>query len=84
MMTYDLTLYIRRGCHLCEDMEQHLLRLQASLNLSWNTLDIDANKELSQLYNHSVPVLTGSEQEICHYFLDEVALRRYLDSPVSR
>ena len=82
-MSHKLTLYIRHGCHLCEDMEHHLLRLQEALDLSWSTVDIDADKDLFQRYNDKVPVLTGLDQEICHYFLDEVALRHYLDSTAS-
>lgn len=77
----DLTLYIRHGCHLCEDMEQQLMGLQKELDLGWTCVDIDADADLRRRYNEWVPVLMGQNQEICHHFLDEVALRHYLRSP---
>ena len=79
-----LSLYIRHGCHLCEDMEQHLLGLKDELCFSWKVFDVDADKALYLKYNEMVPVLMGGEEEICHYFLDEVALRHYLNSPTTR
>ncbi|NOX09451.1 MAG: glutaredoxin family protein [Gammaproteobacteria bacterium] len=76
-----LTLYTRHGCHLCEDMEQQLMRLKQELDLVWVCVDIDADESLRQQYNEWVPVLMGQSGEICHHFLDEVALRDYLHFP---
>jgi len=75
-MSRELTIYIRTGCHLCEDMLQELNLRQKSLGFSLQTVDIADKPELESLYGTKVPVLTHDGAEICHYFLDEVALRQ--------
>jgi len=70
-----LTLYGRAYCHLCEDMERALERLQHELGFSFEVVDVDRDAELEQRYGELVPVLTGPDgREICHYFLDVEAL----------
>ncbi len=68
------TLYIRHGCHLCEDMQQQLLALQAQYDFAFTQQDVDADPQLTQAYGHLVPVLTYGDEVLCHYFLDQVAL----------
>ena len=72
-----LTVYIRRGCHLCSDMTQALERLRHELGYSYSTVDIDLDPGLHRRYDRRVPVLAGSDGEICEYFLDEQRLRDY-------
>lgn len=76
----SLTLYGRRGCHLCEDMELALSGLQKELDFRLETIDIDSDPELVVVYGSLVPVLKDGEIEICHYFLDPQALRAHLDN----
>jgi thioredoxin reductase (NADPH) len=73
-----LTLYARLYCHLCEDMLQALRGLQPALGFELEVIDIDAHPALASRYGHLVPVLNRGEREICHYFLDENALRTCL------
>ena len=75
-MSRELTVYIRAGCHLCEDMLQELHYRQAGLDFTLQTVDINGRPELEALYGTKVPVLTRAGKEVCHYFLDEVALHR--------
>ena len=75
-MNRQLTVYIRSGCHLCEDMLQELQQRQAALGFSLETVDIDGRPELESQYGTKVPVLVQGAREICHYFLDEVALKQ--------
>ncbi len=75
-MSQELTVYIRTGCHLCEDMLQELQQRQAGLGFSLRIVDISGRPELEALYGTKVPVLTRDENEVCHYFLDAVALQR--------
>jgi hypothetical protein len=77
------TLYSRNYCHLCEDMLAALRAFMARAGLPYtiDVLDIDADPQLTDKFDELVPVLYGSDQvgaELCHYFLDEDALRRYL------
>lgn len=70
-----LTLYIRQGCHLCQDMEQQIHELLEPGSYRLTLVDIDSDKALQIRYNESVPVLKVTDTEICHHFLDLNALR---------
>jgi len=43
-------------------------------------VDVDADPALVERFDELVPVLFGdpAEPELCHYFLDAAAVRRYL------
>lgn len=73
-----LTLYTRRGCHLCEDFEQALRRLQAETPFEVEIRDVDARPDWRSAYNDLVPLLLDGEREIARYFLDPQALRTHL------
>ena len=77
-MPVQLTLYIREGCHLCDDMEQALHEYAVELDFETRRVPIDNNPEFEQAYGTRVPVLVCGDQEICHYFLDMQALKRVL------
>jgi hypothetical protein len=80
-VTARFTLYSRSYCHLCEDMLSALYALQAdSLHFEVEVVDVDADPALVARFDELVPVLFGEldQPELCHYFLDEAALRRYL------
>ena len=73
-MTKQLTLYIREGCHLCDDMELALRDCESELDFEIQRVAIDNNAELEKAYGSLVPVLVSGDGEICHYFLDKQAL----------
>ncbi len=73
-----LTLYSRQYCHLCHDMLAALEALRGELAFELTVLDVDADPALLALYDERVPVLVAADGELCHYFLDEVALRAWL------
>ena len=77
-MTQQLTVYTRRGCHLCSDMMQALERLRPELGFQLLEVDIDADPELRRRFDTRVPVLAAGEVEICYYFLEEARLRAHL------
>jgi hypothetical protein len=79
------TLYSRSYCHLCEDMLTALRTFMAreGLAIEVDVVDIDASPDASLLarFDELVPVLVGDDAdgpELCHYFLDDAALRRHL------
>jgi hypothetical protein len=69
-----------------------LRAFMARSGLAWtvDVLDVDSDSQLTDMFDELVPVLYGSDaanaagsaapagQEICHYFLDETVLQRYL------
>ena len=70
-----LTLYYREGCHLCQSMLQALRGLQSCLDFELKLVDIDCDPGLRRRYDEWVPVLCQQERELCHYHLDERAVR---------
>ncbi len=49
------TLYVRQGCHLCEDAG---VLLDAMLGADgWDAVDIEADDDLLVRYAHRIPVL---------------------------
>lgn len=60
-------------------MARALVRLQPELGFRVVVRDVDADEALERLHGERVPVLVDAQgDEICHYFLDEAALRRRL------
>jgi len=49
------TLYVRDGCHLCEDAEA-LLDVMLGTD-GWDAIDIEADDDLLARYAHRIPVL---------------------------
>ncbi len=80
-MTPELTVYLREGCSLCEDMLAELRPLQAELTFGLHTVDVDSDPALARTYGERVPVLTAPDGELCHYFLDHERVRRYFAAP---
>ncbi|HEY0491267.1 MAG TPA: glutaredoxin family protein [Telluria sp.] len=75
------TLYSRSYCHLCDDMLHALNAMQGdSLRFDVEVIDVDADEALVARFDELVPVLYGdlSQPELCHYFLDEDAVRAYI------
>jgi len=59
-------------------MLDQLRALDPELGLDLEVVDIDSDPELKARYHTRVPVLAAPDGEICEYFLDEVALRRWV------
>jgi thiol-disulfide isomerase/thioredoxin len=86
------TLYSRSYCHLCDDMLQALLVLQApdenvagraADRFNVELIDVDADPELVAKYDELVPVLVGNRDgqepmQLCHYFLDVELVKRFI------
>jgi len=76
------TLYSRSYCHLCEDMLAALQALAPPAQaFEVDVIDVDLDPALVARFDELVPVLFGrlDEPELCHYFLDEAAVRAYLE-----
>ena len=75
------TLYSRSYCHLCDDMLAALQAFMARQGQAYtvDVVDVDADPALVSRFDELVPVLCDAAgTELCHYFLDEAALRRHL------
>lgn len=64
-----VTLYTRRGCHLCDEAKQQIESARRRRAFDYEEFDIDANAELRQLYNEEVPVITIDGKKAFKYRL---------------
>ena len=76
-------LYSRSYCHLCEDMLEALQAMPQASELRVDVIDVDAYEVLLHAYDERVPVLVGikvngARRELCHYFLDPLAVAAFL------
>ncbi|CAM3504969.1 glutaredoxin family protein [Deinococcus frigens] len=65
-----LTLYTRTGCHLCEQAQEHLTRLEFRVQL----LDVDSRAEWRRQYGDDVPVLALGERVLARGVLSPARL----------
>jgi glutaredoxin len=80
VLTLELTVFVRQGCHLCTDMLQSLEHLKSELDFRYRVRDVDEDAVLATRYGDRVPVLVAGVSELCWYFLDTDRLREYLRS----
>jgi len=73
-----LTLYGRRGCHLCHAMADALDAQRAAGRFDVESVDIETDPRLLFKYANDVPVLVARDVEICRHRLDQARLDAYL------
>ncbi|MCW8902188.1 glutaredoxin family protein [Sedimenticola sp.] len=73
-----LSFYYRDGCHLCEDMWQHLQSIRETHPFDVDLINVDSDPDLRARYGTLIPVLASGEEIICNYYLDPVGLERFL------
>jgi hypothetical protein len=79
--TTVIRVYIRQGCHLCEQMLEQLREILTLQQLALVELcDVDSRHDWFELYDKRVPVLTVNDQLLAEYFLDPSALTAILIS----
>ncbi len=73
-----VTLYGRRGCHLCDDARAELERIRAEHPFILEEVDIETDDALLRRYVERIPVIALGGEELFDFFVDEEALRRKL------
>ena len=71
-----LTLYHRRGCHLCEQMLAAIYGTYGD-EVEVELVDVDTDPVLKERYGLRLPVLATGERVVCEVRLDEAALDAY-------
>ena len=56
-MSNLITIYSRKGCHLCDVAEATLADLAPELDFQIEVIFVDGNENLEKLYGHEVPVI---------------------------
>jgi len=73
----EITVYSRRGCHLCEDLLEALeplVRGRAQIRVE----DVDTRADWAELYGELVPVVYYAGAEVCRYHLNRDAVLQCL------
>ena len=78
-MSNLITIYSRRGCHLCEDAETTLNELKSELNFSIEVIYIDGDSSLEKLYGNEVPVIHIDGEHHDFYKVDPIRFRSSLE-----
>lgn len=73
-----VTLYTRRGCHLCDVAQEVLDRVCAELGESYETVDIDTDPALVARFTDEVPVTFVDGRQHDFWRVDETRLRAAL------
>ncbi len=71
-----LTLYHRRGCHLCEQMLAAIYGTYGD-EVEIELVDVDTDPALKERYGLRIPVLAAGERVVCEARMDEAALDAY-------
>ncbi len=74
-----ITLYTRRGCHLCDDAKKAIEAARRKSVFEYEELDIDADANLRQLYNDQIPVVAIDGAKAFKYRLTAEDLLRKLE-----
>ena len=73
-----LTLYERRGCHLCDDMAAALKPSLVASGVALQTVDIDTDPALKARFVWDVPLLFDGDVEICRHEFNPTAFAVWL------
>lgn len=68
----DLTLYIRQGCHLCDQALAVVRACASRAHRRVKVVDVDADLDVQRRFGLRVPVLVDGERELCWGRFDAV------------
>ena len=80
ILSQELIVYYRDGCHLCDPVIESLTSLQQELGFEIKQIDIDSQVSEITLkqYNADIPVVTYQNEVVFYHFFDEIAVRQAL------
>lgn len=81
---HDVVVYSRDGCHLCEIVKETISQLEGEADFQWREVDIDADPQLREKYNHEVPVVFIDGRKAFKYHMDGRQFLRALAGSASR
>ncbi len=76
----DVTMYMREGCHLCEEAKSAMAPVLAALGARLQEVDIDDDPILLARYTNDVPVIFIGSQFFAQHRVDAARLRRHLEN----
>ena len=76
----DVTMYMREGCHLCEEAKAAMIPILKALGARLQEVDIDDDPVLLARYTNDVPVIFIGSNFFAHHRIDPARLRRHLEN----
>jgi glutaredoxin len=76
----DVTMYMREGCHLCEEAKAAMTPILKVLDARLQEVDIDDDPVLRARYTNDVPVIFIGAQFFTQHRVDAARLRRHLEN----
>lgn len=76
--TRTFTVMSRQWCHLCHELVDQLEPLARESGWAIEVFDVDADPTLEARWSELVPVLLVGDRVLCHYHLDESAVRAWI------
>jgi glutaredoxin len=76
----DVTMYMREGCHLCEEAKAAMLPILQALGARFQEVDIDDDPTLRARYTNDVPVIFIGPHFFAQHRIDAARLRRHLEN----
>jgi glutaredoxin len=73
-VSHDVVMYLRPGCHLCDDARAILMRVRGQRPFAYAERDIDRDEELLRAYLERIPVVTIDGVVAFELFVDEAEL----------
>ncbi len=61
--TFNVVLYGRQGCHLCDQVEQRIRRVGAEFPLTLRVVNIESDAHLHEKYMLTIPVVEIDGEE---------------------
>ena len=76
----DVTMYVREGCHLCEEAKAAMAPVLKALGARLQEVDIDDDPVLLARYTNDVPVIFVGSHFFAQHRIDAARLRRHLEN----
>jgi glutaredoxin len=73
-----VTVMTRRDCSLCDKAAEAVSRICAELGVSWDSADVDTDRELRAEYGDRVPVILIDGREHGYFAVEEDRFRAAL------
>ena len=75
----DITMYVREGCHLCDEAKAVMTPLLSEFSAKLIEVDIDQDPTLLERYNDDVPVIFIGTLLFAQHRIDPALLRHRLE-----
>jgi glutaredoxin len=77
---WNVVMYTRQGCHLCEQAWQQLEQAQKRYHFALSQVDVDEDAQLAREYGECVPVVVVNGRVRFRGIVNPVLLRRLLEA----